>query len=145
MGSLIFFRELNMMLGTHVVLYVTEPDFLKKMFYSQNGENRPSPGLFEYIGKFSFFSQFFNFLPVWSIMKVVYYCNSLMLEQVSYLGKFWFLRYGSKCSRLQVFSINCRTLKLIVSHKKINEIKWFLVYPSNNFLRNGSLGFSEFW
>ena len=51
----IFFRELNMMLGAQVVLCITEPDFLKKMFYSQNGENRPRPGFFECIGKFSFF------------------------------------------------------------------------------------------
>ena len=70
-----------------------------------------------------------------------------MLEQILYLGKFWFLRYGPKCSwpiRLQDFSINRRTLKLAVSHKEINEINWFLVLPSNGFLRNGSLGFSDF-
>ena len=42
-----FFRELNMVLGVHVVLCMTEPDFLKKMCYPQNGENRPSPGFFE--------------------------------------------------------------------------------------------------
>ena len=48
-------------------------------------------------------------------------------------------------SGLQDFSINCRTLKLAVSHKEINEINWFLVCPSNSFLRNGSLGFSDFW
>ena len=44
--------------------------FFEKMFYPQNGENRPSPGFFECIGKFSFFSQFFTFLSIWSIMKV---------------------------------------------------------------------------
>ena len=44
--------------------------FFEKMFYPQNGENRPSPGFFECIGKFSFFSQFFIFLSIWSIMKV---------------------------------------------------------------------------
>ena len=59
----IFFRELNMMLGAQVVLCITEQDFLKKMFYSQNGENRPSPGFFECIEKFSF-------LSVWPIRKV---------------------------------------------------------------------------
>ena len=64
-GLLVFFRKLNMVLGAHVVLCMT-----KKMFYPQNGENRPSPGFFECIGKFSFFSQFFIFLSVWSIMKV---------------------------------------------------------------------------
>ena len=95
--------------------------------------------------------QFF-FLVLYFFISVVYneslyYCNSFMLEQISYLGKFWFLRYGPKCSwptRLQDFPINCRTLKLAVSHKEINEINWFLVCPSNSFLRNGSLGFFLF-
>ena len=76
------------------------------------------------------------------------YCNCCMLEQISYLAKFWFLRYDPKAlgqSGLWDFSINCRTLKLAVSHKEINEINWFLVCPSNSFLRNGSLGFSDFW
>ena len=65
-----------------------------------------------------------------------------MFEQISYLGKFWFLRYGPKCSwpiRLQDFSINRRTLKLAVSHKEINEINWFLVCPSKIFLIFGRM------
>ena len=76
------------------------------------------------------------------------FLNSCMLEQISYLGEFWFLRCGPKCSwpiKLQDFSINLRTLKLAVSHKEIHEINWFLVCLSNSFLRNGSLGFSDFW
>ena len=68
--ALQFFLELNMVLGAHMVLCMTEPEFLKILFCPQNGENRPSPGFFECIGKFSFFSQFFIFLSVWSIMKV---------------------------------------------------------------------------
>ena len=78
----------------------------------------------------------------------LYYCNSCKLERSSYLWKCWSLIYGPKCAwpiRLQDFSINRRTLKLGVSHKKINEINWFLVCPFNSFLRNNSLGFSEFW
>ena len=66
----------------------------------------------------------FAFLVLYFLISVVYneslyYCNSFMLEQISYLGKFWFLRYGPKCSwpiRLQDFTINHRTLKLAVSH-----------------------------
>ena len=50
-----------MMLGADVVLCMTEQDFFKIIFCPQNGENRPSPGFFECIGKFSFFSQFFTF------------------------------------------------------------------------------------
>ena len=77
------------------------------------------------------------FLVLYFFMSVVYneslyYCNSCMLEQISYLGKFWFLRYGPKCSwpiRLQDFSTSRRTVKSAVSHKEINEKNWFLVCP----------------
>ena len=137
-----------MVLGVHVVLCMTRSEFLKKVFYPQKGENRPRLGFFKCIGKFSFFSLFFIFFISVVYNESLYYCNSCMLEQISYLGKFWFLRYGPKCSwpiRLQDFSINRRTLKLAVSHKEINEINWFLVCPSNSFLRNGSLDFSVFW
>ena len=44
-----------MVLGAHVLLCMIEPDFLKIMFCPQNGENRPSPGFFECIRRFSFF------------------------------------------------------------------------------------------
>ena len=131
------------------------------MFYPKNGENRPSPGFFECIGKFSFFLSSLFFISV-VYNESLYYCNSCILEQIlylekfwflrydtkrSYLGKFWFLRYGPKRCwpiRLQDFSINRRTLKLAVSHKEINGINWFLVSPSNSFLRNASLSFSDF-
>ena len=122
------------------------PDFLKKMFYPQNGKNWPGPGFLECIGKFRvFFSVFYFFISL-VYNKSLYYCNFCMLEQISYLGKFWFLRYGPKCSwpiRLWYFSINRRNLKLAVSNKEISEINWFLVCLSNSFLRNGSLGFSS--
>ena len=49
--ALKFFLEL----GGHLVLCMTEPDFLKIMFLPKNGENKPSLGLFECMGKFSFF------------------------------------------------------------------------------------------
>ena len=55
MELVLFFCELNMVLGAHVALCMTGPDFFKKMFYPQNGENGPSLGFFECIGKFSFF------------------------------------------------------------------------------------------
>ena len=87
-----------MVLGAHVVLRMTEPDFLKKMFYPRNGDNRPGPGFFECIGKFRFFSQFFIFFISLVYNENLQYCNSCMLEQISYLGKFWFLKYGPKCS-----------------------------------------------
>ena len=36
-----FFLKLSMVLGPHVFLCVTEPDFLKKIFFPKNGKNRP--------------------------------------------------------------------------------------------------------
>ena len=51
-------------------LSIWQPDFLKIVFFHQNGENRPRPGIFECIGKLSCFSQFFIFSSIWAIMKV---------------------------------------------------------------------------
>ena len=59
-----------MMLGAHVMLCMTERDFLKIIFCPQNRENRPSPGFSECIGKFSFFFSVLYFLLIWSIRKV---------------------------------------------------------------------------
>ena len=86
---LVFFLKLHIMLGILVELCMTEPDFLKKMFYPQNGESRPSPGFFEW--KVQFFSQFFIFFISLVYNESLYYCNSCMLEQISKFGKFWFL------------------------------------------------------
>ena len=48
-----------MVLLVHVMLCMTESDFLKKYFYPRNGENVPKIGSFEFIGKSShFFSEF---------------------------------------------------------------------------------------
>ena len=44
-----------MVLGAHMVLCLTRKCF------TENGENKPSPGFFECIEKFSFFSYFFIF------------------------------------------------------------------------------------
>ena len=68
-----------------------------------------------------------------------------MLEQISYLRKFWDLVYDPKYSwpmKFHDFSIILRTLKLAVFYKGINEINSFLVCLSNSFLRNGSVGIS---
>ena len=93
-----------------------------------------------------FFSVLYFFISL-VYNESLYYCNSCMLEQISYLEKIWFLRDGPKCSwpiRLQGFSISRRILEFAVSHKEINEINWFLVCPPNNFLRNDSLDLSDF-
>ena len=45
-----FFLKLGMVLEAHLVLCVTEPDFLKNIFFPKSG---PEIGFFELIGKFS--------------------------------------------------------------------------------------------
>ena len=130
-----------------MLLCMTEPDFLKIMFCPQNRENMPSLWFFECIGKFSLFSQF-KFFSIWSIMKVYITITAVCLNKFHIWensGSWDMAHNALGQSGLQDFSINCRTLKLAVSHKEINEINWFLVCPSNSFLRNGSLGFSDFW
>ena len=76
-----------MVLGAHVVLCMTEPDFLK-IFCPKNGENRPSLGFSECMGKFSFCSQFFIYFFNLVDNETLYYCNYCMLEQISCLEKF---------------------------------------------------------
>ena len=123
--------------------FLKQANFFKVVFCPPNGKNMLSPGFFEC----KFFSQFFIFFPNLVYNESLYYCNCCMLEHISYLGKFWFVRYGPKWSwpiRFRDFSINRKT-QMAVSHEEINEINWVLVYPSNSFLRNGSLGFSDFW
>ena len=125
-----------------------QPDFSKIMFCLQNGENRPSPAFFECIGKFSFLSQFFTFLSIWSIMKVYITVIAVCLNKfhICENSVLWDMAQNALGqSGLQDFSVNCRTLKLAVSHKEIKEINWFLVCPASSFLRNSPLGFSNFW
>ena len=148
--ALQFFLELNMVLGAHAVLCMTEPDFLKTMFCPKMRQISQAQGsLNVYIGKFMFF--FFSIHSFFLSLvynESLYYCNCYILEQIQYLGKLWFLRYGPKFSwqiRLWDFPINRRTLKLAVSHKEINGINRILVCPSNSFLKNISLRFYDFW
>ena len=118
-----FFLELSMVLGTHVVLYMTARFFENRVFPSKWGKQAKARDLRMYRKAQLFFSVLYFFINL-GYNESLYYCNSCMLEQISYLEKFWFLRYGPKCScpiRLQDFSINCRALKLVVS-QEINEI-----------------------
>ena len=47
-------------------------------------------------------------------------------------------------SDYMIFQSITGLLNLAVSHKELNEVNWFLVCQSNNFLRNGSLDCSNF-
>ena len=125
-----------------------QPDILKIMFCPQNGENRASPGFFECIGKFSFFLSSLLFLSIWSIMKVYSTVIAVCLNKFHVWensGSWDMAQNSLGQSGLQDFSVNCRALKLAVSHKELNEINWFLMCLSNSFLRNGSLDFSDYW
>ena len=70
-----------MVLGAHAVLCMTEPDFFKIMFCSQNGENRPSLGFFECIGEFVFFFSILQFFLNLDYNESLYYCNCCMFEE----------------------------------------------------------------
>ena len=78
----------------------------KKIFCPQNWENWQNMGQKQ--GFFNLMKNFaINFYWICSIMKIFIIC--CVLAQIPYLGKFWFLRYGPKCSqpiRLQDFLIN---------------------------------------
>ena len=142
-----FFRQLNMVLEAHVVLCMTARFFEKNVLPSKRGK-LTRPRILWMYGKIQSFFLVLNFFISLVYNESLYYCNFCMLEQISYLGKFWFLRHDPKCSwliRLRDFSVNHRTLKLVVSTKEISKINWFLVCLSKSFLRNGSLAFSDFW
>ena len=118
-----FFRELDMVLEAHVVFCMTARFFWKKCFTLKTGKIGQAQGSLNVQESSVFFLAVYFFVSL-VYNKSLYYCNFCMLEQISYLGKFWFLRYGRKCSwpiRLRDFSIICRTLKLAVSNQEINE------------------------
>ena len=80
-GSLVFSETQHGVRG-HVLLCVTEPDFLKKIFLPHRW------------GKWAK-NKVFNFFWIWSIMKLYIIC--CIFAQIPYLGKILFLRYGPKC------------------------------------------------
>ena len=103
---IIFFLNFGMMLETHTKLCMTEPDFLEKKFLP------PKLGEWTKMGQKQGFLNILknfvvNFYWICSIMKMSIICY--VPVQIPYLGTFWFLRYGPKCSRpirLQNFLIN---------------------------------------
>ena len=97
-----------MVLEIHMKLCVTEPDFPENFVYPQNRENGQKRGqkrFFEFIENFLNFT--INLYWIRSITKTCIFCS--VPAQIPFLRKFWFLRYGPKCSqpiRLQEFLIN---------------------------------------
>ena len=126
--ALYYFLQLYMVLGAHVMLCMTEPDFLKIMFFAPKMRKICQAQCS--LKKFSFFFSVLFFINLVYIKSLCCF-NSSMLEQISYLGKFWFLRYDPKSSwpfRLRDFSINRKTIKLALSYNEINEINCFLAF-----------------
>ena len=68
--ALQFLLELNMVLGTNVVLCMTEADFLKIMFCLQNGKIDQAQGSLNVQESSGFFLSSLFVLSIWSIMKV---------------------------------------------------------------------------
>ena len=67
------------MIEAHVVLCMTEPDFLRKKNWSKNGK----------------MGQRYSLLNLFKEVHII----SCILAQIPHLGKIWFLRYGPKSSR----------------------------------------------
>ena len=65
-----------MMLGTHVLLCVTEPDFLKKIFLPKKwAKNGQKVEYFKFIGKFSHYF-FLNLVLNESLYYLLYSCTN---------------------------------------------------------------------
>ena len=93
------------MLEMHIKLCMTELDFLEKNFLPKKVgkwvKNGPKQGFLNILKNFVI-----NFYWICSIMNIYIICCAP--AQISCLGKFWFLKYGPKCSqpiRLQDFLI----------------------------------------
>ena len=92
-----------MVLQTQKKLGVTEPDFPEKKILPQKLAKWARNMFF-----FNLLKNFvINFYLICSIIKIYFIC--CVPAQIPYFGRFWFLRYGPKCSqpiRLQDFLIN---------------------------------------
>ena len=108
-----FFQNFGMMLGTHMKLCTTAGFSRKNFFATKMGQKQ---GFLNVLKKFAI-----NFYWICSIMKIYIIC--CVPAQIPYQGKFWFQRYGPKCSqpiRFQDFLIN-------ISLEQINEIARFFM------------------
>ena len=76
-----------MVLGAHVVLCMTQPDFLKKCFHPKMGKIGQAQGSLNVQESSVFFSVLYFFISL-VYNESLYYRNSYMFEQISYFGKF---------------------------------------------------------
>ena len=105
LGSLLFSKFWHGARNLYQVVHDRARFSWKKIFPQKLGKwtkNGPKTGFFNLFYKFVI-----TFYWSYAIMKIYIIC--CVPAQISYLGKFWFLRYGPKCSqpsRLQDFLIN---------------------------------------
>ena len=92
------FLELDMVLGAHVVLCMTEADCFDNHVLPPKWGKQAKPRVFFNVKESSIYISVLYFFINLVYNESLHYCNSLMLEQISYLGKFWSLRYDPKCS-----------------------------------------------
>ena len=89
--------------------------------------------------KQDFLSLVINFYWICSIMKIYIIC--CVPGQVSYLGKFLFLRYGPKCS--QPIAGGFLIKKLTLSQEWIHGMNWFFACWFE--FRKAKSYFTDFW
>ena len=90
-----FFLELHMVLGFMWCCVWQSQIFRKNCFTPKMGKKGQAQGSLNVQESSVFFSVLYFFISL-VYNESLYYCNSCMLEQISYFGKFWFLRYGPR-------------------------------------------------
>ena len=113
-----FFLNFGMVLETGMKLCVKESDIVEKLFLPQKIEkmvkNRPKIGFLHLKNNLVI-----NFHWICSMMKI--YIIFCVPGQIPYLGKIFFLRYRTKCSKCTIF-------KSTISPEQIDETASFFAY-----------------
>ena len=116
-GSLLFLK-LSIMLEAHVLLCVTEPDFLVKIplpkKWGKWAKNRQKWGFFNLLENLVII-----FFWIWSVMKIYIIC--CIPAKIPYLGKTFFLRYEPNSFRQSDY----RIFKSTISLRRSDEEVWF--------------------
>ena len=91
-GSLVFSETQHGVRGPCLVVRDRARFFRKNLFAPKMGKMGQKQGFLNLLENWVI-----NFFWIWSIKEFYNIC--CILAQMSYLGKFWFLRYGPKCFR----------------------------------------------
>ena len=112
-----FFLKFSMVLGAHMLLCLTEPDFFNKIFLPKMGKMGQKCAKKGFLNLLE--NLVINFFWIRSIVKVYIIC--CILAQIPYLGKIWFLRYGPKYS----LPIRLQDFKSTISLEQNDAKAWF--------------------